>query len=249
MTIILYQFPISHYCEKVRWALDFKGLTYKTVNLLPGAHVSKIKELTNQTSVPVLQLDQQVLVGSSAILEFLEARYPQPALMPSDAVLKEQVLDWEKRLDEVGGPAVRLFCYFHLLQTPKQVTPLLTVNQAFYKRWLFTLMFSKVEAVMKKRMGINAHNATKAEKDILELLTEINERLLSNPFLVGDAFSRADLTASALFAPMFQPEAYPVPWPKEHDLVKPYQEWMQSNRPLLKPLETMYSNHRLRHTQ
>lgn len=37
--LTLYQFPISHYCEKIRWALDFKQLKYNTVNLLPALHI------------------------------------------------------------------------------------------------------------------------------------------------------------------------------------------------------------------
>ncbi|VAW80072.1 hypothetical protein MNBD_GAMMA15-1204 [hydrothermal vent metagenome] len=36
----LYQFPISHYCEKIRWALDYKGLPYTTINPLPGSHIA-----------------------------------------------------------------------------------------------------------------------------------------------------------------------------------------------------------------
>ena len=38
MSRTLYQFPISHYCEKVRWAMDYKKLEYKAKNLLPGLH-------------------------------------------------------------------------------------------------------------------------------------------------------------------------------------------------------------------
>ena len=46
MAIKLYQFCISHYCEKARWALDYKGINYQTVNLLPGQHVNTIRKLT-----------------------------------------------------------------------------------------------------------------------------------------------------------------------------------------------------------
>ena len=42
--IELYQFPISHFCEKIRWTLDYKGLSHKTRNLLPGLHVLKTKK-------------------------------------------------------------------------------------------------------------------------------------------------------------------------------------------------------------
>ena len=33
--IVFYQIPISHFCEKVHWALDFKGLPYNKVSVNP----------------------------------------------------------------------------------------------------------------------------------------------------------------------------------------------------------------------
>lgn len=42
----LYQFAISHYCAKIRWALDHKGLNHETVNLVPGQHVKTIRKLS-----------------------------------------------------------------------------------------------------------------------------------------------------------------------------------------------------------
>ena len=51
MALKLYQFAISHYCEKIRWALDYKGLNYETVNLLPGQHVKTIRKLTGGPDV------------------------------------------------------------------------------------------------------------------------------------------------------------------------------------------------------
>ena len=69
MALKLYQFAISHYCEKIRWALDYKGLNYETVNLLPGQHVKTIRKLTGEaSSVPVLDHDGHVVQGSAAIL-------------------------------------------------------------------------------------------------------------------------------------------------------------------------------------
>jgi len=47
--IELYQFQFSHYCEKARWALDYKGISYKPRNLLPGLHVKPARKLAPET--------------------------------------------------------------------------------------------------------------------------------------------------------------------------------------------------------
>ena len=64
--IELYQFPFSHYCEKVRWALDYKDIAYRTVNLLPGFHFRHVTKLAPKTCVPALRDDGTVVQDSSA---------------------------------------------------------------------------------------------------------------------------------------------------------------------------------------
>ena len=61
-SIQLYQFPISHYCEKVRWALDFKGLPYQKISCLPGLHARKNKKMAKFSSVPILKQGKKYVV-------------------------------------------------------------------------------------------------------------------------------------------------------------------------------------------
>ena len=72
MTMKLYQFAISHFSEKVRWALDYKNLNYQPVFLLPGAHIKPIRRMAPRSSVPVLDHDGEIVQGSAEILEYLE---------------------------------------------------------------------------------------------------------------------------------------------------------------------------------
>ena len=77
MTVRLYQFAISHYSEKVRWALDHKGIRYQPVNLLPGQHMATIRKLTGQSSsVPVLEHDKD----TSNYEKYVERDDPEPAM-------------------------------------------------------------------------------------------------------------------------------------------------------------------------
>jgi|SRR5690554_727194 len=246
MALRLYQFAISHYCEKVRWALDYKNLNYETTNLLPGQHIKTIKKLTKGAgaSVPVLEHDGEVVQGSSEILDYLDKTFPDRSLTPLDESAKAQALAWEKRLDDEAGPAVRCYSYHHFLQRPKIVVPLLTAGTPFYNRILLSLAFSRVNEVMRKWMKINEKTAEESRKVMEGLLTELAETYSKQPFLAGDAFSRADLTAAALFAPLFQPEAYPVPWPKPARIPKDIKVWLTQWQPQLQVLNRVYNKHR-----
>src|SRR6516165_7266581 len=82
----LYQFTFSHYCEKARWALDHKGIAYQPINLLPGSHLRTVRRLTPDRGLPVLLDDATVIQDSSAIITYLDTKFPSPTLTPSDPV-------------------------------------------------------------------------------------------------------------------------------------------------------------------
>ena len=82
MAIVLHQFPISHYCEKVRWALDYKGVDYRLKNHLPGLHLKKMKAVAPFSSVPVLEHDGHYVHDSAAIISYLDTQFPARSLTP-----------------------------------------------------------------------------------------------------------------------------------------------------------------------
>ncbi len=43
--VTLYEFSLSHYNEKARWALDYKGIPYHSEPVLPGLHFGKNQEI------------------------------------------------------------------------------------------------------------------------------------------------------------------------------------------------------------
>lgn len=245
MTIKLYQFCISHYSEKVRWALDYKGINYQPVNLLPGQHRKTITALTGkEPSVPVLEHDGEIIQGSSRILDHLDQKFPENALTPEDPAQREQALAWEKKLDDLAGPAIRTWVYHYFLQRPKVVVPMLAAGTPFYNRILLSLAFSRVDEIMRNWMKINQKTADEAQQTLETLLTELADTYRQQPFLVGEQFTRADLTAGALLSPLFQPPQYPVPWPKAHKTPKPVQDWLQEWRSVVEPVEKIYQENR-----
>ena len=85
--ITLYDYWRSSASYRVRIALNLKGLGYEqvVVNLLEGAHRSAAHRRRSPIGyVPALDIDGQMMTQSLAIIEYLEARFPDPALLPAD---------------------------------------------------------------------------------------------------------------------------------------------------------------------
>lgn len=84
----LYNFFRSGTSHRLRIAMNLKGVTaeYMAVDLRKEAHLlPAFKVLNPQGLVPALELDnRQVLIQSPAIIEWLEEKYPTPALLPAD---------------------------------------------------------------------------------------------------------------------------------------------------------------------
>jgi len=85
--ITLYDYWRSSASYRVRIALNLKGLDYQrvVVNLLAGEH----REATHRGRspigyVPALAIDGLMMTQSLAIIEYLESRFPEPALLPED---------------------------------------------------------------------------------------------------------------------------------------------------------------------
>lgn len=90
----LYNFWRSGTSHRTRIALNLKGLTveYVAVHLGKEEHLkNEFKVINPQQLVPALDTGHEVLLQSPAILEWLEEKYPTPALLPNDPKSRAQV--------------------------------------------------------------------------------------------------------------------------------------------------------------
>lgn len=213
--IKLYQFPISHYCEKIRWSLDYKNLDYEIINLLPGLHIKITKKLAKHSSVPVLVDGEHVIQCSDAIINYLDKTYPDNQLTPSDEELKNNALEWEAYVDTELGVHVRRCLYHILLEHPEIVIPFFTSNGPWYGKLLIKLSFPKLRSRMRALMKINEVTAAESKISMSNGIDKVFERLQQHKFLAGNEFSRADLSAASLLAPLRMPDKYGLAWPSE----------------------------------
>ena len=76
---LLWHLPISHFSEKVRWALDSKRVPHRRRIMPPGLHPFGGLLLTGgrQYTMPVLEMDGRRIGDSTAIIAALEERHPE----------------------------------------------------------------------------------------------------------------------------------------------------------------------------
>ena len=93
--IILYDYWRSSASYRVRIALNLKGVSYKSVptSLLQGDHKATEYVARNpQGFVPMLSIDGHDLTQSLAIIDYLDANYPDPAMVSSNPAERAKTL-------------------------------------------------------------------------------------------------------------------------------------------------------------
>jgi glutathione S-transferase len=211
----LWQLPVSHYSEKVRWALAHKGVKHRRRSPLPGSHMVVALTLTRgkENTFPILQMDGRTVGDSTAIVAALEQRYPDPPLYPEDPEQRRRALELEEFFDEELGPYARLLAFHELANEPAifaevaadavpgplgKVKPMV----GLYARTFTSLRFG----VRDKAAAQTAREKIVAAMDRLDAELAASE----SDYLVGGSFGVADLTAASLFYPVVGPEGGPL---------------------------------------
>ena len=111
MDAVLYALPASHPCAAVERALALKHVGCRRVELIPGPHRIVQKAVFGATTVPAIRLsDGTKVVGSRPIMRELDARVPEPRLVPETSGAEraeewgDQVLQSLVRRVDVGRP-------------------------------------------------------------------------------------------------------------------------------------------------
>ncbi len=110
MTITLYDCSTAPSPRRARILLAEKGVQHATVNidLRAGEQLGEaFRAINPQCTVPVLQLeDGQVLTDNAAIAAYVEARFPEPALLGLTPLEKAEIASWNWRIEFEGLLAI-----------------------------------------------------------------------------------------------------------------------------------------------
>jgi glutathione S-transferase len=210
----LWQINVSHYSEKARWALAWKGVEHRRRSPVPGAHMAIALWLTRgaQYTFPVLSIEGQRIGDSTAIIAALEERFPDPPLYPADVAGRRRALELEEFFDEELGPPIRQLVWHEMSNDRARFAALLerTTPAPLLRFSAGAVAYGR--AFTGLRFGArSAETAERSRAKVLAALDRLEAELGDGEYLVGESFSVADLTAASLFYPLVSPEGAPLP--------------------------------------
>ena len=109
---------LSPYVRKVLASLEFKGLAYEIDPITPFMGDDQFTALSPLRRVPVLIDERVTLADSSVICQYLEDRYPLPALYPADIVDRARARWFEEYADSRMGDVFIWGLYNHAVIEP-----------------------------------------------------------------------------------------------------------------------------------
>src|SRR5436190_13826846 len=204
---LLWHLPISHFSEKVRWALDSKRVPHRRRIMPPGLHPFGGLLLTEgkQYTMPVLEMGRRI-GDSTAIIAALEERFPERPLYPADAAERERALALEDWFDENVGPYARQWGFNALLTEPEAVRAFAIKQTEWARVAVPPEAFAPIAKVFLavRYSTADESGVEEARRKLVEGLDRLEAELErgSGEFLVGSGFTIADLTAAALLYPL-----------------------------------------------
>jgi glutathione S-transferase len=212
--------PISHYCEKARWALERAGLRYREERHVQGIHRLAARRAGGGSTVPVLVTPGGVVADSEGILAWVDERTPpERRLFPLEPGARSEATRLCRRFDAGLGPRGRRLMYVHVLPHRRFA---LRFNNPGVPAWedrAIRYGWPLMARYIERELGIRAGVEIEDEAAVWRELDFVAELLVDGrPHLCGERFTAADLTFAALAAPLVVPPGYGVPLPGVDDL-------------------------------
>jgi glutathione S-transferase len=214
--------PISHYCEKARWALERVGMNYREERHVQGIHRLAARRAGGGSTVPVLVTPDGAIGESHEILAWVDGHTPpQRRLFPAEPDARRDVERLCVRFDEELGPRGRRLMYVHMLAQRKLV---LQFNDEGVPAWedrTIRCGWPLVVRLLGRALDISPGIEGEDEAAVWHELDYVAELLADGrPYLCGERFGAADLTFAALSASVVMPREYGVPLPQP-DVLSP----------------------------
>jgi len=215
--------PISHYCEKARWALERVKMSYREERHVQGVHRIAARRAGGGVTVPVLVTPEGAIGESAEILAWVDLHTPvEQRLFPGEPGPRAEVEGLCRRLDEKLGPKGRRLIYVHMLAQRELLLRFNNQGVPFWEDRTLRCGWPVITHLVKRQLGIQPGIEVQDEAAVWRELDFVAGLLADGrPYLCGERFGAADLTFAALSASVILPPVYGVPLPQP-DILPPH---------------------------
>jgi glutathione S-transferase len=194
----LYQFELSQYSEKVRLILDYKQLEYRKIEVTPGVGQIELMQKSGSRQVPVLKDGSTYVADSTDIALYLERKYPERPIIPTDPLAKGQCLLIEEWADASIGLKGRKAFIGALNQNQNFRTSILPANTPDLLKTAIGAIPGELLDVLGTGVGFGGEAVKEAKKSLVQDLEALCLILQHQPYLTGDTPTLADLAVAGL---------------------------------------------------
>jgi glutathione S-transferase len=244
-TPVLWHLEISHYNEKVRWALDYKGVAHQRRAVTPGLQELTARRLRAGRTTPVLEANGSAIGDSTKIIEEIERRWPEPPLYPADPDARNRALDLEDYFDEQCAPDARRVLFSDNLAEPETFVALFSGADRPRSRALATLT-PLICRVVKWRFRLEPETVEESHQKVRAAFDKLEADVGPSGYHVGESFTVADLTAASILGLIVVPPEFPYIKVPPDERTAQFRRFRDSlkDRPGFKWVEDMYARHR-----
>lgn len=193
---------LSPFVRKIILCCHYKNVEFESVAVLPGDDSEDFRRISPLGKVPAFKDEYVALCDSSVIFDYLEGKYPQPALLPSAPEERARALWFEEFADSALIPHLGAGMFFERLAGP-------------------ALRGTQCD-----------ESVIAAAVEAMKPLQDYLDQSLHGPYLVANMLTIADLSVASVFLNAYYAdyEVDPVRWPKlaaylqahwDSDLFKP----------------------------
>ena len=193
--ILLHQWEMSPFCNKVRRCLRIKGLAFDVQNY-NGLLARDAAKLSKVGTLPVLDYDGERIVDSRTIAEFLDRKHPEKPLYPKDPEALAMARIWE---DWAAQSLYFHEIYWRMLdpEALEKALDLISKGRAGYERSILKVVFKKRYPTKLRQQGLGKLEPAEVERLFLQHVEGLDAILARRSWLVGDTETIADISVAA----------------------------------------------------